>query len=195
MIAGGESATVEFKSTARWCVNTKQKADYVELSAVKTVAAFLNAEGGTLVIGVDDAGAVLGLADDYRTLGKKPDRDGLELWLMQRLLKDFGKDAAAQLAITFHTLGEQGRPPGSGPGSGPASVEVCVVRVTPSPRPRFVTVKNEEVFYLRTGNQTQQLSISELLAYKDERWPTAGPPDFSLRSGDRPRTRRLYADP
>ena len=64
-----------------------------------------------------------------------------------------------------------------------------------SPRPRFVTVKNEEVFYLRTGNQTQQLSMSELLAYKDERWPTTGPPGFALRSGDRPRTRRLYADP
>src|ERR1019366_8408678 len=59
LIAGGESITVEFKSSARWDVkqNTQNKA--MEQIIVKTVAAFLNAEGGTLLIGVDDAGQVL----------------------------------------------------------------------------------------------------------------------------------------
>ena len=44
---------------------------------VKTLAGFLNAEGGTLLIGVDDAGAVIGLAGDYEALRKR-DRDGFE---------------------------------------------------------------------------------------------------------------------
>jgi predicted HTH transcriptional regulator len=49
---------------------------------VKTAAGFLNVEsGGTLLIGVDDNGKVLGLEDDYKTMGQSPTRDGYETWL------------------------------------------------------------------------------------------------------------------
>ena len=40
---------------------------------------FLNAEDGTLLIGVADDGDALGLADDIRTLGKKAHLDGYEV--------------------------------------------------------------------------------------------------------------------
>ena len=52
--------TVEFKSTARWNVHTEQADPKIEHVIVKTVCGFLNAEGGTLLIGVDDDGDVLG---------------------------------------------------------------------------------------------------------------------------------------
>jgi hypothetical protein len=74
-----------------------------EIIIVKSVAALLNTKGGTLVIGVEDNGNVFGLAEDYKISGNKG-RDGFELWLMQTLLKDFGKDAAGQIEITFHEL-------------------------------------------------------------------------------------------
>jgi hypothetical protein len=82
------------------------------------MAAFLNTGGGTLVIGVEDNGNIFGLAEDYKLSGNKG-RDGFELWLMQTLLKDFGKDAAGQIGIAFHEL--KPADPGK-PGSG----DVCL---------------------------------------------------------------------
>ena len=70
--------------------NTQNKA--MEQAVVKTVAAFLNTEGGTLLIGVDDSGTVLGVANDYKTLGKHQERDGFESWLTKLRLDQFGKE-------------------------------------------------------------------------------------------------------
>jgi len=61
LVARGESDRVEFKSTARINLHTGAKDERMEQVVAKTVGAFLNAEGGTLLIGVDDAGQALGL--------------------------------------------------------------------------------------------------------------------------------------
>ena len=74
LLAAGESQTVEFKSTARWNVHAGQADKKMEHVIVKTVCGFLNAEGGTLLIGVDDDGAVVGLDADMQTLGSKGNR-------------------------------------------------------------------------------------------------------------------------
>jgi hypothetical protein len=69
---------------------------------------------------VEDNGNVYGLAEDYKLSGNKG-RDGFELWLMQTLLKDCGKDAAGQIAIAFHELNPADP---ATPGGG----DVCVSR-------------------------------------------------------------------
>ncbi len=71
LIKAGESATVEFKSSARWDMRQNKLNKELEQVIVKTVAGFLNTEGGTLLIGVDDGGIIVGLQHDYQTLGKK----------------------------------------------------------------------------------------------------------------------------
>ena len=71
LLAVGESQTVEFKSTARYNLHTGQADKKMEHVVTKTVCGFLNAEGGTLLIGVGDDGGVVGLADDMKTLGTK----------------------------------------------------------------------------------------------------------------------------
>ncbi len=71
LLAVGESQTVEFKSTARWNIYAGRADKKMEHVITKTVCGFLNAEGGTLLIGVGDDGAVVGLADDMKTLGPK----------------------------------------------------------------------------------------------------------------------------
>ena len=76
LIALGESQRVEFKSTARWNLYTGQVDKRMEHVVTKTVCGFLNAEGGTLLIGVDDDGQLIGLSDDMKTLGAKANRDG-----------------------------------------------------------------------------------------------------------------------
>ena len=136
---------------------------FIERIIVKTVAALLNADGGTLVIGVEDDRNVYGLAQDYKLCGDKG-RDSFENWLTQTLMKDFGKDAAGLLGVAFHEL----KPPETDkPGSG----DVCVVTLKPSPKPRFLVEENQERFYIRTGNATNPLKMSEFLDYCRERWP------------------------
>ncbi len=68
LIKQGESKTLEFKSTLRWNLKENRKDDRrVTHAALKTVAAFLNTEGGDLLLGVADDGSVIGI-----------ERDGLE---------------------------------------------------------------------------------------------------------------------
>jgi predicted HTH transcriptional regulator len=168
LIAKGESASLEFKSTARWNVKINQPDAKMERVIVKTVAAFLNAKGGTLIIGVEDDGKVYGLHEDYKLCGNRGGqnggRDGFENWLMQTLMKDFGKDVAAQLHVEFHQLG-------TADAAKPGSADVCVVTTQPSPKPRFTTENGQELFYIRTGNATNQLKMSEFAAYAKQRWP------------------------
>src|ERR1700704_5238042 len=52
----GSGTNIEFKSTLRINLHTRQKDSKMELAVLKTVAAFLNMSGGTLVIGVADDG-------------------------------------------------------------------------------------------------------------------------------------------
>ncbi len=71
---------------------------------VKSLAAFLNAKGGTLLIGVDDDGSVCGVERDYATLGQRPDRDGYQQSLVNLVSSTLGKNACANLAISVHLI-------------------------------------------------------------------------------------------
>ena len=64
----GESDSLEFKSSARWNMRAGKRDDAMETVIAKTVAAFMNSGGGTLLIGVDDDGRLIGLGPDYATL-------------------------------------------------------------------------------------------------------------------------------
>ena len=65
----GESKTLEFKSTLRWNTKEDRKDDKVIThSALKTVAAFLNTDGGDLLIGVRDDGSIIGIERDPRAV-------------------------------------------------------------------------------------------------------------------------------
>ena len=77
-LAGLESASKEFKATY-WCdlrrlshqpraTGRRLRSDAVKHSALKSVAGFLTTGGGTLFIGVSDAGEVLGVRPDLEIL-------------------------------------------------------------------------------------------------------------------------------
>src|SRR3972149_581196 len=62
LIKQGESKTLEFKSTLRWNLQEDRQDDKAVTHAIlKTIAAFLNTEGGDLLIGVADDGSVRGI--------------------------------------------------------------------------------------------------------------------------------------
>jgi hypothetical protein len=157
LIVGGESANLEFKSSARWDLKQNTVSKIIEQIVVKTAAGFLNVEsGGTLLLGVGDDGNVLGLENDYKTWGNKPNRDSFENWLTSLLLGEFGKDASPLIRITFHDIDGK---------------DVCQVALKPSPRPIFVKDGNAEHLYIRTGNSTRLLTSREAIEYSKQRWP------------------------
>lgn len=149
LLGAGESDRVEFKETARWNVREEKKDPRMELTVAKTVAAFLNSAGGTLVIGVDDAGAPRGLARDYSTL-RTPDADRFELWLRDMLTAALGKNAAALPRIRFAEI--DGR-------------EVCAVRCPRSSEPVFLTQGASKDLWVRVGNSTRAFGVDEAVTY------------------------------
>lgn len=159
LIAEGESDSVEFKSSLRWdfkeqCANKK-----LEEVIVKSVAAFSNGQGGTLLVGVSDEGEILGLESDYAALGDV-DRDKFELHLRNVLNHNLGTPlVTTKLQICFHSIEDK---------------EVCEIDVEPSTDPVLVKFpdKNgqlQERFYVRSGNSSQELSKGDMLTYIRER--------------------------
>ena len=155
LIAGGEGEKLEFKSSLRWDHREDRVNRALEAVVVKTIAGFLNAAGGTLLIGVDDAGATVGLSADYRSL-RKPDRDGFELHLQQVIGRDLGEAVSASfLTVNFHEIDGQ---------------DICQVTVEPSDYPIYVEHQNEALFYLRVGNGTRALPVDEVVRYVHSHW-------------------------
>ena len=155
LMAQGESETVEFKSSLRWDREKEQVNKALESVVVKTLAGFMNGKGGTLLIGVNDAGGAVGLSTDYGSL-KKADRDGFELHLQQLVTRDLGEAASASfLTVNFHEIDSQ---------------DICQVTVEPSDHPIYVESKSETVFYLRSGNATHPLPVNEAIQYVQHRW-------------------------
>lgn len=64
MVEAGESGTVEFKSSLRWNIHSQRNDDDITHSCIKTIAAFLNSDGGKLLIGVADDGSIFGIEND-----------------------------------------------------------------------------------------------------------------------------------
>jgi hypothetical protein len=155
LIEQGESAELEFKSTVRWDLREGKKNPELEGVIRYAVAGFLNAHGGTLLIGVSDDGSIVGLQLDYGTF-RKPNRDGFELFLTELLLGGLGKDMATSIRTSFHEADGK---------------DVCRLTVAAGPRPVFLKEGNDEVFYLRAGNSTRRLSTREAVLYCKTRWP------------------------
>ncbi len=155
LISQGESANLEFKSSFRWDLRENKLNRTLESVVLKTVAGYMNGNGGTLLIGVADNGAILGLADDYKTL-KKPDRDGFEQALMTAVATKLGADACRSVHIVFHSLDDK---------------ELCRVIVAPTRRPVYVKEGDSPKLYVRTGVSTRELNVQEAVNYTSERWP------------------------
>ena len=64
LIGQGEGNQIEFKSTLRFNLHTKKRDKTLEFQVLKEIVAFINTEGGDLLIGVDDKGKILGIQLD-----------------------------------------------------------------------------------------------------------------------------------
>jgi len=154
MIKRGESAQLEFKSSLRWDYKEAKKNKILERVVAKTVAGFANAKGGTLLIGVDDDGSILGLEPDFQSLSKG-NRDGFELQVTQVLSAALGDSVLAFVTITFHDIDGK---------------DVCQIGVDPSDHPVYLNDEGEQALYVRMGNLTKALPVDEAVKYVGSNW-------------------------
>ena len=149
-----EHERLERKSTLRWDLGAGKVNRALERSALKTVAAFLNGSGGSLLLGIGDDRQAIGLEPDYATLTRK-DVDGF--------VNHFGNIFNAAIGphlrqhVRLRPFTYQGK-------------ECMLVAVAASPRPAYFTDEGREEFFVRTGNGTTALKVSEAAAYIETRW-------------------------
>jgi ATP-dependent Lon protease len=151
LIKQGEGQHVEFKSSFQWDTRKQELAPYLRDEIVKTVAAFLNSEGGTLLIGVKDDGTVLGIEPDL-ALQKGHSRDQFELQLTRVIADKVGTPFAKFVRVSFEVLD--------------GSI-VCLVNVKASPKAVYVDGKG---FWVRSNNASRELTIAEAIEYINMHW-------------------------
>lgn len=154
LINSEEDENLEFKSTLAWNQKAKRKDEIPENSVIKTIVAFNNKDGGTLLIGIDDDHNIIGLEDDYNFANLK-DRDKFELHLKNILrsrIKIEKEYLARKIKVSFETINDK---------------DVCIIEVEAGDRPMFT---KDEKFFLRDGNNTIELKPSEIHKYISERF-------------------------
>jgi membrane protein YdbS with pleckstrin-like domain len=155
LIKNGESKSIEFKETLRYDVRKKEVSKDVEKSSLKSIVGFLNAEGGTLVIGVNDDKKITGIELDYNNLPKK-NRDGFENHINMSIKNMIGLSFSKYISIDFETID---------------SKEVCIINVMPSHKPAYLTnYDGKEEFFVRVNNSTQPFSMSQAEEYIKSKW-------------------------
>jgi hypothetical protein len=154
LILQGENENLELKSTLRYDIHEGTTNNKLEFVVAKTISAFLNSEGGTLIIGVDDAGNVIGLDKDFKTLGKS-NVDGFELRLRQVIKNYLGDNFEKYLNISFPQIDDE---------------VICMIRISKSGKPVFVTSEGIEYFFVRIGNSSIPKNRLEQSEYEKLHW-------------------------
>jgi predicted HTH transcriptional regulator len=160
LIEKGECTNIEFKSSLRYCFHQKIADKKIEHSAMKTIAAFLNSEGGTLLIGIEDNRNILGLVNDFSTLKKVENKlDEFQKHLDNLIENYLGNSAFTFINVLFHEINEN---------------IICEIQVNPN-RKKHIMLKNmsensKEEFYIRRSASTKSLSPTEMLEYIENHW-------------------------
>ena len=154
LISHGESSSIEFKSSFRWDVKQSKVNKQLVFVILKTIAGFMNNNGGTLLIGVADDGKIIGLEKDYQNL-KKQDRDGFEQSIFTAISTNLSTDLSNYAHLIFHSKDNN---------------DICRLIIMPTSRPVFVKQEGSTKFYIRTGVSTRELNIEEATKFIDNRW-------------------------
>ena len=145
LIALGEGPTLEFKSTVRMNLKSGKIGKEIELAWLKGATAFMNTDGGTLLIGVGDDGEILGVEPD-----QFENEDKCRLHLKNLVNRHIGAEHST--SIRFEVGEVEGK-------------TLAVVQCERSRDPVFLRAKNKELFYIRSGPSSVELTSREVLEY------------------------------
>lgn len=157
IIQEGESNQVEFKPALLYNFSTGKGGIGVKGIIAKAICAFLNSNGGFLIIGVTDKGEPQGLSFDFSLSEDKNQKDFFMLEFDQMLEHFLSFSIKSNVSGQFYKLNEK---------------DIFVVTVTPSKRrPIFLKGQNGKEFYVRGEASSRQLTdIEELVNYCIEKW-------------------------
>jgi hypothetical protein len=174
MIDTGENDRIEFKNLSLWSTALSQEeilaSDSAEIRKyrnnaskfiiARSIAGFLNTDGGDLIIGVQEdrmhnITRITGIGDDYHKVQVK-DRnpDGYRRMIVdsvvQKYLPEVLDTVSRNVHISFPFL---------------SGKTLCHIHVTPSDKPVFVTAGNEELFFIRVDASTRSITGKTLTSY------------------------------
>ena len=152
VVQTGETPRIEFKSTLRWNVVIGADDPTLQKMCTKTIAAFSNTNGGTLLIGVAPDGSVCGIELDCTVLQKKVDTciDAFSQSLAAIVSQHLGGAVAAQVVTHYEEMDGK---------------TVCVVEVPPSAKPVYLRDGKTIEFYVRNGTTSRALDLPEVAPY------------------------------
>ena len=150
ILDNGETDVVEFKSTLRTNLHTNNKDPRMEFTVLKTLAGFLNSNGGTLVVGVSDDGNPVGIEVDGF-----PNEDKMSLHLVNIVKSRMGVRAMTNLQVQFDDHDD---------------TRVMIIKCHKSPSPIFLKEDGQERFFIRTGPATTELPASQTQEYIKHRF-------------------------
>lgn len=145
LITLGESDTLEFKSTLRTNLKTGEKDKRMEKAVLKTLVAFLNSEGGTLLIGVTDDGNILGVDEE-----SFDNRDKLNLHMTNLISSQIGDEFLPYIRFKLIEFGDR------------AVMNVVCKRCR---TPVFLRENKTEQYYVRSGPSSVELIGSDMVKY------------------------------
>lgn len=149
LVAEAEHERLERKATFRWDLKTGSVNRALEKASMKTVAAFMNGDGGTLLLGVGDDGSAVGLERDITTLARRS-MDGFQTHFSNVLAAMIGNEFRQYVSV--RPFMHEAKP-------------CALVTVAAAPRPAYVADEGKEEFFIRTGNGTTALKMSDAHAY------------------------------
>lgn len=142
-----EGPRVEYKASFEWDPRRGQKSADMRFGTLRTVAAFLNSDGGVLYLGVDDQGVPVGLEGDLALIEDASPCDVFEGRLREFVKNSFDPLPLNNVAVTFDEM--EGK-------------IVCTVSVSPAPGVTYLVHKDasgqrQESVFVRDGNRTIEL--------------------------------------
>lgn len=150
LIASGEGERLEFKSTLRRNNHTGEKDKRMERAVLKSLVAFLNSSGGTLLIGVNDEGEIPGVdVDSFES------KDKMGLHFTNIISSQIGNRFLPFISFRLVPIED---------------VLVLQTDCRPSTEPVFLRDGNEEFFFIRSGPSSVEIKGSELISFISKRF-------------------------
>lgn len=184
LIKRGESYKIEFKSEALWSTTYKsqeitesksydlhtykQKASKVIIA--RSIAALMNSDGGTLVIGVKEKKAdsgyeIIGIEKDLeklKLLEKDFSLDGYKRMIIDDIIRPYFppkiyNSLSKNLSIVFEDFNGK---------------IVCLIKINPAATKVFLSLEGKKIFMIRTETESRQIVDEELVDYCMTRFRT-----------------------
>ena len=146
----GENRKTEFKETLSLDINTKQKNKFLEHASLKTITAFLNSEGGTLLIGVSDNQKIVGVEEEIDKFHK--DQDKFLRHIKSLIKRSIGEEFYTYLDTNLIKIDNK---------------VLMVVDVSPSDSEVYLDGKE---FFVRSGPSTDKVEGRKLVEYCKRRF-------------------------